>query len=401
MLPITVAARALHIQAVAGQDVNAPAVDLHLDTIYVVATLALIIVATAYGLTAVLRHNDHANRILCASLIVATTTLAIPSIWGSEANAPALATAASRMGSVYAVALLWSGTRALNQRKPRLWIPLLAGAASGAVALSGETNGSDQVADFSTFILLATFAWLAGVGLRSGPLRANLNSQLLRLSLWSYGLIYALSAGVLAGMRASGRPHDDFLSAGSSALLFVSLFLLAAVCLSAMRAERYGSWRSGDGAFGELQTALDAISMAHFEPAARDRLERMSHVGGQATLLVAEVNNINELNTAFGREIGDIALTQFIEVLRAKVPAAALIGHLDGGRFVVLAMSTSPRHARDISAAITTGLLNTDVKPASGIRLGASFGSANTWVDSPSYDELLQAAADDLAASRT
>lgn len=388
-------------QFVLENSVGGPYGEFNLNTLFNVSAVALIVVATAYTVITALRHNDRANRILCASFIMASTALAIPSIWGSAADAPALTTSATLASSVYAVTLMWSGVRALDNKRPWLSLALLAAATTGTVAFLGDSASAHGDGDLLAFIFLALFAGAAGAALYTGSLRTNLNSRLLYVSLWIFGLVYTVLAGILTGLRLQGIRNSDSLSASVTALLFLSLFLMAAVSLSALRAERHGAWRSGDGAFDELRSELDVINRTRFKRDACDRLNRMSHVGGYATLVVTEINNLKELNTAFGHEFGDTAITHFIDVLRAKVPAEALIGHLESGRFAVMAMSRSPEHAHDIATAITTGLLNADVKPASEIRLGASFGSANTWANPASYDELLQVAVDDLVSSRT
>lgn len=401
MPPIIAVAAIFPPQLVLPNSTSGPYGELDVNTLYSVATVALIVVATAYAVITALRHNDRANRILCASFIMASTAMAIPSIWGSASAAPALTTSTTLASSVYALALIWSGVRALENKRPWLSLSLLAAAITGVVAYFDDSASAQSDGSLLAFLLLAIFAGLAGAALYNGSLNANLNSWLLCVSLWLYGVVYTVLAGILTGLRLQGIYSSDFLSASVTALLFLSLFLIASICLSALRAERHGAWRSGDGAFDELRSELDAINGTRFKRDVSDRLNRMSHVGGYATLVVAEINNLEELNTAFGHEFGDTAITHFIDVLRAKVPAEALIGHLESGRFAVLAMSRAPEHAHDIASAITTGLLNTDVKPASEIRLGASFGSANTWANPAIYEELLQVAVDNLASSQT
>lgn len=369
---------------------------LDLNTLMVGGSLLFVTVTVVFTLTTTLRHNDVTNRLWNSSLIAITTSFIFLSIWTPGGSTPPATTAAADATWLYALGVLWAGARVLNERKPMVWMAIAAAIATAVIALLNSVAGEHAYERLITYCLVATFAWLSGAELRAGPMGGNLNARILWVSLGLYGLVFiAVAASVAAAGGLSQQLTDGF-DSGPSVLLTAGLFIIVALCISGLRAERRGNYWSGDDSFHKLQDELGSFRNTGFEEAARDRLARMSYSGGNATLLITELNDLPELNTAFGRTVGDDALINFTRILRNQVPVSALIGHLRGGCFAIMLISSSPKHAEEVAMAIETGMINATARPAPPVRLGVSFGSADTWTVAANYDQLMAAARDDL-----
>jgi diguanylate cyclase (GGDEF)-like protein len=117
----------------------------------------------------------------------------------------------------------------------------------------------------------------------------------------------------------------------------------------------------------------------------------------QITLLLLDLDNLHQLNTAHGREAGDRAIGAAVtELSRAAKRESWTLGRIGGDEFALLAPGLTVEAAflradalrRDIDAALAKGL-------ARGQRCTVSVGVANIPRDAKGPDELMRKA--DLA----
>jgi diguanylate cyclase (GGDEF)-like protein len=367
--------------------------DLDPETLLIVRVLPIAIVSAIFATTAAMRHNDEANRAWTAAFAAALCVSGLDAIYAADGVAPAVVTAAGDASTVFALGAMWSGSRLLHGRpRSNLWMAVAAGV---AVAVPTLVQAPDPDLGLSTALrtgAAGAFAWLTATELARGPMRLNLNARILQLSYFLFGAWYV----VLSALSASGVTRP---AVYSTALPLTALFLVSAVCLSALRVEQAGNWWSMS-AEARRRSKLRVLSADAFREDAVDRIQRATLSGGHVALVLAEIDDLDELNSAFGREAGDNALVHFSGILRSRVPADALLGHLGAVRFVVLVVASTEDTPRTVVDAIRTGLTESTVGEGMELRTDASFGTAHTILSPASFDSLLGRADAELARTR-
>lgn len=367
--------------------------DLDLETLLTARVMPMTLVTAVFATTAALRHNDEANRAWTAAFTAVLCVAGLDAIFNTDGTAPAVVIAAGDASTVFALGAMWSGCRLLDDReRSHVWVAL---AAAVAVAAPTLLQPSSPDLDLSTALrtgAAGVFAWLTAAELLRGKMRLNLNARILQIAFASFGAWYV----VAAALSASGAVRPDIYS---TALPFSAVFLVSAVCLSALRVEQTGNWWSMS-AEASRRSNLGVLAADALREDATDRIERATLAGRHIALVLAEIEDLDELNSAFGRQAGDNALLHFTGILRTRVPADALIGHLGAGRFVVVVVSAGPETPTTVVDAIRTGLIESTVAEGMELRTDASFGTGHSGGVPATFDSLLALAAADLDRAR-
>ncbi|MRK00812.1 diguanylate cyclase [Aeromicrobium sp. S22] len=365
--------------------------DIDLTTLLVACALALATVTTVFTITAALRHNDESNRTWVGAFAAALCATGLTAIYGLDRSTPAAVVATIDASWVFATGALWAGCRLLDgRRRSLILVVLLVGLAAAAPAALGGPDPDLDVVSIVRLGLSGFFAWLAATELMRGPMRLNLNARILQTTLLVVGGWFIAAAALFAAGEDGGRPGQ-----ASTILPFTAIFVVAAICLSALRVERSGNWWSVS-VESRRQSDLPVLAAESFREDARDRVERAALTGGQVGLVLAEISDLDELNSAFGRDAGDRALIHFTQVLRSHVPASALIGYLGAGRFAVLVDSAMSGATALVVSAVRTGLVEESLGERLEIRTGARFGTSGGIQVAPTFEGLLADATADL-----
>jgi PleD family two-component response regulator len=114
---------------------------------------------------------------------------------------------------------------------------------------------------------------------------------------------------------------------------------LARAIRNAIERQRYlMSFRRG--------SAFDALTgfynMPGFIMAAGRELHLAAGAGQPLLLVRAEVDNLNEITAAYGREQRELTLLEAVEVLRESAGPSALLGCMEGGSFAVVVWNMRP-----------------------------------------------------------
>lgn len=349
--------------------------DIDLSTLLVACALVVATVTAVFTTTAALRHNDESNRAWVAAFAGALCVTGLAAIYGVDGSTPPPVIATIDTSSVFAVGALWSGCRLLDGRRRSLILLVLVVAIGAAMptALGGERPDLD-LSSTVRLGLTGMFAWLAATELMRGPMRTNLNGRILQLTMFVLGGWFVAAAALFAASTDAWRP-----TVAGTMLPFTATFVVAAICLSALRVERTGNWWSVSTE-SRRQSDLPVLAAESFREDGRDRVDRAAMTGHHVGLVLAEISDLDELNSAFGREAGDRALIHFTELLRSHVPASALVGYLGAGRFGVLTASSAPDATGKVVSAIRTGLLDASLDKHMEIRTDARFGTSGSSV---------------------
>lgn len=372
--------------------------DLDLETLLIACALAIVVVTAVFATTAALRHNDEANRAWTASFAAALCATGLGAIYGTGA-VPTVVVAVVDASTIFAVGALWAGCRLLDSR-PRsyVWVPFVVAVGAMVPTLLQSTTPDLDLSSAIRLGVTGVFAWLTAVELLRGNMRLNLNGRILQVVFFALGAWYIGAAAISFAAAGDGRIERPPME--STALPFVGAFIVAAICLSALRVEQSGNWWSMS-ADARRRTRIDVLAADAFRDDARDRIDRATRAGGHVALVLAEIDQLDELNSAFGRESGDRALVHFAEILRTRVPADALIGHLGAGRFVVLLVAASTAVPLIVVEAIRTGLTEAPVSDGMELRVNASFGTSHSADTPATFESLLGRADAELDRART
>ena len=368
-------------------------IDIDLETLLIVRVLPITIATAIFATTSALRHNDEANRAWTAAFAAALCVSGLEAIYAADGQAPLVVTAAGDASTVFALGAMWSGARLIDGRsRSHIWIVVAVALAAAVPTLVQSSTPGPGLSTALPTGAAGVFAWLSATELIRGALRLNLNARILQVVYFLFGAWYVTAAALIASGAATPNIY-------STAMPFTGLFIVSAICLSALRVERAGNWWSV-GSEAQRRSDLGVLSSEAFREDAHDRIERATLAGSHVALVLAEIEDLDELNSAFGRQAGDSALLHFAGIMRSRLPADALLGHLGAGRFVVLVASAAPDAPMTLVDAIRTGLTESPVGQGMELRSDASFGTAHS-LDSPAtLDSLLGRADGELTRAR-
>lgn len=135
-----------------------------------------------------------------------------------------------------------------------------------------------------------------------------------------------------------------------------------------------------------------------FRERAEFELMRSRRVGQPLTLLYLDLNHFKTLNDRLGHPAGDLALTEFAEVLVSAVRATDVVCRLGGDEFVILLPDTSESQAGLVIEKIHDAVSG-DVRLARH-GLSVSIGSASTTEIPSTIDDLVAAADSAMFAAK-
>ena len=279
-----------------------------------------------------------------------------------------------------AVGSVWAGLRRYNgrSRSRSFWViaafsVLVLAATLLHVEAAGRWAGAAEL-----WIGLAVLAALGALEAARGLLRRNLSGRILSVALWTAAVAATARAVVFTVDGVGGAVFATYFSTAQFAALSLCLVVLMTVAAAALRAQQGSGSAVGDVTDG-IHSAAGVLSAAAFVQAATDHLDRAENAGVGLALIGADIDNLPEINIAFGRVAGDEAITRFATKLRASAPVLSIVGHRASGRFLVLAGAASAAEARALAERIQTTLVDETLTEASLIRLTASFGIADTF----------------------
>jgi diguanylate cyclase (GGDEF)-like protein len=352
---------------------------MHLDTLtlLVVNGVVVALCGVSFILNTAFNRNDLAGRTWSLAYIAA---MVVTVAHGSSATGQVIWWAVIVANVVLSIGVgsVWAGLRLYNGRSRGFWVILsVSVVVFAATLLHGESAGRWAGA-VELWVGVAFFAALAALEAVRGRLRRSLSGRILAVALWTAAAVAVLRAVVFTVDGVTGTVFLTYFGTGNAAALSISLVVLMSIAVSVLQAQHAQLTAVGDMTHG-IHSAAGALSATAFHQAATDHLARAEQSGVGLALIAADIDNLPEINIAFGRVAGDEAIARFANSLRASVPALAVIGHRASGQFFVLAGSASAAEARAIAERIQTALIDEPLPGASLIRLTACFGIADTF----------------------
>lgn len=355
-----------------------------------------IVAGVMFILDTVLRTTDAAGRVWAVAFmsgILASfsyaTWIVDPAAWW--------AVAVGNAAVVLSPGLLWCGARAYNGRPPLAWIALVAAAAAAIAVLAEGPDGGDWAGAIAMFSLIALFAALGVWETVRTPMRVHWAARGLTVIFVVVTGYYATRAVAFVALGPDDPWFRAVLGTEAAGFVLISLMIVAVVSLVVLQGERVPR-TSGRRDLALSYSADAVLNGDSFREIVGDWLERANYHDEQLVFMRIEVDELDALNTAFGRSVGTQLLAEFTEVVRRHGSPNSDIGHDGPGALVLVAPFARLDLAVDDAEAVQGGLLDHRIEAAQGLRLSASIGLADT--DRFGYDfERLMAAAREAAAS--
>ena len=371
---------------------------IDLYTIQLATTTVTMIAGVMFVLDTFLRKTDAAGRVWAVSFMSGVLSAFAYAAWVVMPGAW-WAVAVGNAAIVLSGALLWSGARAYNDRPHLVWVGAAGSSLAGVAVLAAGPDGGDWAGALVLFGLIAVFAGLGAAESLRAPMRENWTARGLTVMFVVVGIFYTARAVVFL----IGGPDDPvfttFLGTEASAFVLISLIIVTLASLLILQSERLPNG-PGRQQPGRAFTAESVLHESTFREVVEDRLERANFHGEQLVFLRVELDELDALNTAFGRSIGAQLLAEFSTVVRRHSAPSSDIGVAAPGALVVVAPYARLEVATSDAEAVQTALRENRIDAAQGLRLSASVGIAGTDRLGYDFDGLMLAAAEAVSSAR-
>ena len=341
-------------------------------------------------LTTVLQYDTRAGRIISVAYVTVTGTGVLTASLPGDGTAPGLGAIAAG-GITLAFGLLRSGLR-LQQLggSPQLSLTIGAAALTATSVVLVPLADDRPVPLALSVVFSAAFAAASVVDSLRGPTAERPSARVLQavMSLVA-ATIVVVSALIVGGRVDWSGPVDVTVALGTT-----TVFTLAGLCVTAIRAEDTRATWWGDDARGDLAD-FEVAGAAVFRRDAQDRIARSVAAGSSVGLVWIEIDQLDDLAQAFGPAVSDRAVVHVGGVLRSHVPPFAVLGHLGDGRFAVLTTARARRPVERVANAVRTGL--EERPPDLPLQVGCRIGTS---VEGPATVTLDRLLADAQARSR-
>ena len=325
--------------------------NLDATTAQLTSSILLAAITTHLMLTTVLQYDTRAGRIISVAYICVTGTGVLTASLPGDGTQQALGAVAAG-GITLSFGLLRSGLR-LQQlgRSPQLPLALGAAGAAAASVVLIPVVGDRPVPLALSVVFSAAFAVASVLDSLRGPAAERPSARVLQAVM----LLVAASIVVVSVLIVGGAIDWDGSIDVTVAIGTTTAFSLAAMCVTAIRAEDVRTTWWGDDARGSLAD-FDVPGSHAFRRDAADRIERSTAAGASVGLVWIEIDALEDLAEVYGPAVRDRAVVHVGRVLRTHVPPFALLGYLGDGRFAVLTTARARRPIERVASAVRTGL---------------------------------------------
>lgn len=343
---------------------------LDLQTLLLASGMVVAICGVSFIVNTVFGRNDPPGRLWSAAFTAGILTTVAFAIWGAQPSAW-WAIAVGNASLVLAMGCVWSGSRLFNNRPSRFLI-VLAGAAVATLAVIIEgPDGGDWAGGLVMLLGVAVFSSLAGFEALTGRMRRNLNARILAALMLIVAFYYATRAVVFATAGPDSEVFNDFFGTEVTTFVTILFVIVASTSMSILRAER--SVVRGTREIEQIDWN-GILPDALFDSPAVDRILRATLHGERVAFIGAEIDNLADMNTAFGRSFGDEAIESFSSILHDHMPTTALLGHRSSARFAAIVLVDDLDQAYSIIEDVRAALVESPIDNASGLRLSVSWG---------------------------
>ena len=367
---------------------------LSLATGIVVLTAGLLFVVET-----VFRRDSTTSRLWSLGYLAGILTAFSYLLWSSS---PSMwwAVAVGNAAFVVSAGAIWNGNRSYNGRRSYVEVTLLLAVITGFAAGIAGPDGGDWAGAPVWFASVAVLAGFGAAETWRGALRKDVNARGLSVVLTVESLLFAARFVTYFVFGTSSYVFTDVLGTATASILTMVLMVVAAVSMSVLRSET--SFAHARRRSTPVFTARRLVDDQSFQQVAADRLERAHNHDERVALLHVDLDDLETINTAFGRSVADLVITAYATTVRNGTPTSSVIGEVGAGRISIVFTEAQPGAGLSTATALRRALLDTDIPEAPGASLTASIGVATTEHFGYDLEPLHQAArraADDASAA--
>ncbi len=372
---------------------------LHLESLAIVNALIVLVCGVAFLLETMIRRSDDVGR-LWSMFFIGMIFALFGYIVGASQPDAWWAFAAGNGAFVGSLALVWVGARRANKRSGLVVVGIVAAL---VVAVGGLLHGPGHgywTGALELFGGAAVFCGLSAVEFSRGSLARLPSARVLAVGLGIMTVYYVTRA---IGFVALGPEHplwEAVYGAATSTLIETALTALGAMTLSSIQADRFRNGSAHAAEYGTSVSIDGILNAASFRSQAESWLVRSIRSRTTLVLLVIELADLSEVNTAFGRAAGDGAIRLTGRLVLTHAPTASLVGHLSPRRFALVMELSTGDTAEAIADRIGDGVLSTPVDEQDRFRASTFKGVATTRTSGARYDDLYRAALEAVAVDK-
>jgi len=362
--------------------------NLDITTVAAVSGIIVILCAVTFILNTTLRRNDRAGRIWSVAFVGAILETLAYTIEGMETSAW-WAIAVGNGAFVFAVGMLWSGYRTANGRRSLWVVPLVVAVGVTLAVLLRGPDGGLWAGSFEMFVATTVFAGLGFVETLRGWLARSLNARILGIATLIMAIYYAARSVLVLVLGPDNAAFQAGFGSVPATIINLGLVVIGTTTLSLLQSERYA--RPGDLA-PAVSEAEGLLGAEQFRSLAETWLRRAVRDRATIALVLVELANIDEINLAFGRTMGDSAIRLMGRLAVGDAPAASIVGRLDPRRFAVLFEMEDEDDARIVADRINSDALTSPIDDADRFRAATYIGITSTRAAGSRYEDLIETA---------
>ena len=350
---------------------------MNLDTLTVLYASGLVVAAAgvSFVISTVVRRDDQVARLWGLGFIAGMLATIAYAVWGYS---PDLwwSTGVANASLTFAIGAMWTGCRVYNDKRPLLWLVAVVSVVVLLAVLLRGPDGGSWAGAAENYLAIAGFAFAAALTTLRGALRPRINARILTVVFFAVAGYYLGRTAVFLVYGEQSSQFLDFFGTVNTTLLNIAFLTLASISFSVLQSERTPDQRR--------EKASDRAGVAGvapprlFEQQADDWLRRARRSDEPLTLVLLEVQNLDEMNNALGSDFGDRAIQTVGWVTRDNVPTASLVGRLAPRLFAVLTPTPPVGAPGSVAERVMTALAENPIDEIEGVRAIAAFGVANT-----------------------
>ncbi|WP_166980673.1 diguanylate cyclase domain-containing protein [Paramicrobacterium fandaimingii] len=363
-------------------------------TVLIMSGLLTVVCAVIFVLNSAFGRQDAVGLFWSAGLLFAIGSSMSFAVFGLDpsmgwANAAGNAMLAIGMGCV------WLGIRSFNGRRLRMWIVFGAGAIIFVASLLDSPFGNEWAGAPVSWLGIIAFTAMAAVECFSRRLSGRLNGRILAVVVGTEAVFYSGRFIVFLTSGAQSSAFQVWFGTATTTGLAILLVVAGTLAISILRIERTNTYIES-GLYAEPGFShVGVLDWPHFTTGGADRVSRAKNHGMSSGVVIVTIDSLGDINTAFGKDVGDRAVQILADVLRDTMPPTAIIGRESAGTFGVVTTMADPAEAEDTIARLHNALVESAFDSRANLRLTVSVGVATGATTEAGWQKLF-----DLATQR-
>lgn len=343
------------------------------QTLSVAEGLVVTVVGVAFILGTVIGQTSALGRVWSSAFIagiLAVFSFAIATFGDALHTVNAVGNGAF----VFALGAMWSGCRLANGRRSHIYVPLVTALIVAGFALIDDPAAGEWAGALALFIVTAISAAFVAIETLRGTLLRSAQATPLTIVFVIVALYYLTRATIIA-IEGVGSPlFLGWFGSVPTSVLVIVFMIVAGLSMASIRDSA-----TAVAAPSSRQQHTPGVSDTElFTEQLHDRLKRARIQRVPVLLVILEVKDLEHLNSVFGRDFGDTAISSVGRIACENSPVDAIVGRISTTRFAIATAPPAHGSPSVVVENLQTALVEHPVDTATGVRAIASFGVGST-----------------------